>query len=65
MGNMIREVVEEQGRNVSWLARNLHCHRSNVYKIFEKADLSSDIIFRVSQILQHDFFADLSEMLKQ
>ena len=65
VGNMIKAVMEEQGRNVSWLARKLHCHRSNVYKIYEKADLSSDIIFRVSQILQHDFFTDLSETLKQ
>lgn len=65
VGNMIKAVMEEQGRNVSWLAQKLHCHRSNVYKIYEKADLNSDIIFKVSQILQHDFFTDLSETLKQ
>lgn len=65
VGNMIKQVVEEQGRSIAWIARNLHCHRSNVYKIFEKADLNSDLIFRLSQILQHDFFADLSKELKR
>lgn len=62
---MVKQVVEAQGRSVSWLARMLHCHRSNIYKIFEKKDLNTDVLGRLSHILQHDFFTDLSKTLKQ
>lgn len=56
IGTEIRHKLDEQQRTVVWLARQLSCSRTNVYKIFEKADLDTALLMRISLILRHDFF---------
>lgn len=36
IGQKIRERLDEKEHSVVWLARQLACSRTNVYKIFEK-----------------------------
>lgn len=60
IGLMIKEELERQERSVSWFARHLSCDRSNVYRIFNKKNLDVELLIRISTILNHDFFADLS-----
>lgn len=50
--------------NVEWLARELNCDRRNVYRIFNRANIDIELLGRLSLILGHDFFADLSTLLK-
>lgn len=61
VGKRIREVTKEQGQTVKWLAENIPCERSNVYNLFRRANIGVDLLMRISQILHHDFFAELSE----
>lgn len=56
IGNIIKEELLRQGRSVSWLAHVLYCDRSNVYKLFKKKSLDSDLLLRISEALQTDFF---------
>lgn len=56
IGNVIKEELIRQGRSASWLARVLYCDRSNVYKLFKKKSLDSDLLLRISEALQTDFF---------
>lgn len=35
IGSLIRRRLDEKGYSVVWLARQLACSRTNVYKIFE------------------------------
>lgn len=46
---------------ISWFAAQLNCDRRNVYRIFEKDNIDIHLLARISQILNHDFFRDLSE----
>ncbi len=61
VGQRVREVVKQQGRSVSWLAKQIHCDRTNVYLIFKRASIDTDLLQRLSVVLGYDFFQDLSE----
>ena len=60
IGQRIREVVKSQERSVSWFARKLCCDRTNVYDIFKRENIDTALLRRISQILDYNFFADLS-----
>ena len=60
IGNLIKEQVTQKGIKVSWLAEQLNCHRNNVYLIFSRRWIDTDTLMKLSRILNHDFFADLS-----
>lgn len=63
IGNIIKEELLRQGRSASWLAHVLYCDRSNVYKLFKKKSLDSDLLLRISEALQTDFFRCYSASL--
>ena len=65
VGQLIQHTLHEQGRSVTWFATQLCCTRPNVYKIYQKESIDSALMFRISQILQHDFFLDFSQAFKQ
>lgn len=65
VGHIIKAVFDEQGRTVKWFAEKMHCNRTNIYKMFEKSDLNSEIIARASKALDHDFFLDISNKMKE
>jgi len=56
IGNLIKEELERQERTVSWFARKLCCDRSNVYKLFKRSTIDTELLLRVSKILNYDFF---------
>ncbi|MBQ3753102.1 MAG: XRE family transcriptional regulator [Prevotella sp.] len=56
IGQCIRRQVEEQGKTSVWLARELGCHRTNLYKIYEKSSIDTSVLLRISRILHFDFF---------
>lgn len=64
-GHIIKAVFDEQGRTVKWFATKMHCNRTNIYKMFEKPHLNSEIIARASQVLGHDFFLDISRLMNE
>ncbi len=65
VGKRIREVLDEQGRAASWLAKKIPCERTNIYNVFKREDISVSMLSKVSRILGHDFFKELSEELKE
>lgn len=56
IGSLIKEELHRQGRSVGWFAKELYCDRTNVYHIFKRASLDTELLFRISQLLQYDFF---------
>ena len=50
---------------INWFAAKLHCDRRNIYRIFAKDNIDIQLLGRISEILNHDFFADLSHTLNQ
>ena len=64
IGNLIKLELEKQERSISWLARKLSCDRTRVYRILQKHSIDTYDLARISTLLSHDFFADLSNSLK-
>ena len=57
IGQCIRQQVKEQGKTSVWLARELGCHRTNLYKIYDKRSIDTSVLLRISRILNYDFFS--------
>lgn len=66
IGQMIRQVMDTKPRSctVTWLARQLNCCRENVYDIYRRPNIDLELLRRISIILDHDFFLDLSRSLR-
>ena len=65
LGNMIKKELKAQGRSVSWLARTIHMERSSIYKIFDRDSLDVGLLIRISVVMDHDFFKDISKKMRQ
>jgi hypothetical protein len=61
IGERIKQVLEERHRPVTWLAKEIQCERTNVYNIFSRKDISTGLLQKISIILNHDFFKELSQ----
>ena len=65
IGEAIQELMKRQGKTSTWLAQALCCDRTNVYNIYRRSSLDTLLLRRISKVLHHDFFADLSEDLQK
>lgn len=62
LGKQIQNKLKERNMSVTDFAHNLGIRRTNVYRdVFEQTSLDTNLLMRISAILQYDFFADLSE----
>ena len=65
IGEEIRKELYRQERTISWFARKLFCDRSNVYDIFKRKSIDTDLLMRISNILEYDFFSYYTNSLKE
>ena len=56
IGQCIKEQLKKDHRSVGWLSREIGCTRNHIYKIFNKPSLDSDLILRVSNAMNFNFF---------
>jgi len=63
IGQNIKKELTRQGRSITWLAGEVHCTRENLYRLFRRPYISTDMLFKISKALQHDFFMECSEQL--
>ena len=61
IGSLIEQELRRQDRSVTWLAGELHCDRTNVYKVFKKKSIDTQLLENISVILRHNFFLDYAE----
>lgn len=64
IGKLIRQKVDERGITIVRLARELSYSRTNIYKIFNKRSIDTEVLLRISSILEFDFFSLYSCQLK-
>lgn len=62
-GREIQDLMRKQGRTTVWLARQLGCARTYVYRIYERPSIDTFLLLRISKILEHDFFEEYSVAL--
>ncbi len=51
-------------RTPGWLAKKINCDRTNVYKIFQRPSIDTELLSRISKALDYDFFLELSSSCK-
>ena len=65
IGNIIKKQFEEQAISVSLFAKQLCCDRTNIYSIFNRERIDTELLKKISIALNHDFFKYYSKELMQ
>ena len=61
IGHLIKTELRKQGRTITWLASQLGYSRQNMYKLFERRWIYTDLLLKISDIMGRDFFKFYSE----
>jgi len=61
IGKLIKAELARQGRSITWLATQLNYSRQYVYKLFRRKWIYTDLLLKISDILDYDFFKCFSE----
>lgn len=56
IGKLIEKELHRQERSVTWFAKKLYCERTNVYNIFKRQSIDTELLLRISLILNCNFF---------
>ena len=56
IGHLIQTQLKADQRSVGWLSREIGCTRNHVYKVFSKPSLDSDLLLRISNAMNYNFF---------
>jgi len=56
IGQLIKAELARQGRSITWLASQVNCTRENMYKLFQRPWINTDLLFQISKALDYDFF---------
>ena len=65
IGRLIKNRIAEKNMTIVAFAEQLHCTRVNVYKIFNKNSIDTDMLVRISLILEYDFFQHYSNAVHE
>ena len=61
IGHIIKEVLQQQGRTITWLGKQLGCSRQNIYKILYRPWIYTDMLLKISDLLDYNFFRCFSD----
>ena len=65
IGKEIEKRTRERGMTVVGLSRELGCHRTNIYRIFDSPTVDTGVLARLCVILGFDFFRLYSDEVAQ
>src|SRR5258708_40337293 len=57
IGKEIERIYENSGMKVSEFAKRINTSTRNVYSIFERPEMKTNQLFKISKVLNHEFFA--------
>ena len=63
IGQIIKEELDKQGLSAGWLAKELGCNRSSIYRCLSRNRIDTALLADISRVLGRDFFKDLSDNL--
>lgn len=64
IGRILQQRLKDEGRTVVWLANELGCHRTNVYNLFDKYSIDTQLLQRISIIMHYNFFSLYEDEVK-
>ncbi|MDR1601475.1 MAG: XRE family transcriptional regulator [Tannerella sp.] len=65
IGEIICRKMKAEGRTKKWLAEQVGCDPSSLCKALKKNYLDTDLLYRISLAMHHDFFSYLSAYFKE
>ena len=65
IGKEIHDELLRQNHSVQWLSQQLGCNRTNIYNIFIRESISTDLLLKISIALNKDFFALFSQQFSE
>lgn len=60
IGKKIEEVIREKRFSVAEFAQLINTNRNNVYSIFRRESVDTELLKKISEVLEYDFFRFLS-----
>lgn len=64
IGSIIESVIRSQGRSISWIAKELCYERTNLYNILHRESVDTQLLLKLSIILDFDFFKCFSDQTR-
>ena len=64
IGHLIKEELARQGRSTLWLSKQIGCTRQNMYYLLNRGFIYTDLLLKISDVLDYDFFRCYSDYLK-
>lgn len=59
IGSIIKQKVKEQSLTIKEFADKINCERSTVYDIYERKSIDSELLIRISEALNFDFYSEI------
>jgi len=56
IGTIIKRQAKKKGVKNAELAKLLNCHHSNIYHIYKKENICTELLWKLSIILEYNFF---------
>ncbi len=63
IGKIIEDEFNASGLQISYFAQKINTSKRNVYNIFRRKSIDTNLLFKISEILNKDFFEIYSEKL--
>jgi hypothetical protein len=63
IGHLIKMELRNQGRSITWLAKQLNFSRQNIYKILNRNWIYTDLLLKICDLLDYDFFKAYSDYI--
>lgn len=64
IGSKIKEIVKQRGITTVEFAEHINYSRRNVYSIFKKESIDTDLLVRISEFLEYNFFEEYTSYVK-
>ena len=64
IGQQVKLVLETKGISVTEFAKRINKSRENVYSIFLRKSIDTNLLSKISEVLEYDFFKPLSNSYK-
>lgn len=65
IGEEIKKEMDNQKIGATMMAQKIDTNRKRIYRIFAKNSIDTDMLFKVSKVLKHDFFKLYSDKLSE
>ncbi|MBQ7532957.1 MAG: helix-turn-helix domain-containing protein [Bacteroidales bacterium] len=65
IGHLIKMELRNQGRSITWLAKQLNFSRQNIYKILNRNWIYTDLLLKICDLLDYDFFKNFSDYVNE